>query len=65
MPAAQRVRLTVYDMLGREMVVLLDGLKAAGVYAVEWQPGDLPSGIYLVRIVSGNFTAAKTMALVK
>ena len=65
MPAAQRVRLTVYDMLGREVVVLLDGLKAAGVYAVEWQAGDLPSGIYLVRIVSRNFTATKTMALVK
>ncbi len=65
MPAAQRVRLTVYDILGREVVVLLDGLKPAGIHAVEWQAGDLPSGIYLVRIVSGNFTATKTMALVK
>jgi len=65
MPAAQRVRLTVYDILGREVVVLLDGLKPAGIHAVEWQAGDLPSGIYLVRIVSGNFTATKAMALVK
>ncbi len=46
MPAAERVRLTVYDMLSREGVVLLDGLKPAGVHAVEWQAGDLPSGIY-------------------
>jgi len=46
------VSLKVYDILGREVVVLADGVKEAGYYTVEFDGSKLSSGIYLMRFVA-------------
>ncbi len=58
-PSAARVRLVVYDVLGRAVAVLLDGELEAGQHRVRLDASGLPSGTYLVRMeaegVSGTF----------
>jgi hypothetical protein len=41
-----RVTLKVYDVLGREVVTLVDERKQPGVYALTWDAGNVPSGVY-------------------
>ena len=59
------VRVAVYDMLGREVGMLIDGALAAGTHQVTWEAGDRPSGTYLVRMDAGGQTFTKTMILLK
>lgn len=60
-----QVRLAVYDMLGREIGLLIDGALAAGQHQVTWEAGDRPSGSYLVRMDAGGQTFTRTMVLLK
>ncbi len=70
LPADGDVTLAVYDVLGREMRVLSEGRRSAGVYTVEWDGRDpnglaSPSGVYIVRMKAGEFTAARKIVLMK
>lgn len=49
---AMRVELSIYDPSGRQVAVLMDEVKAAGRYAVPWEPGAMGSGIYFCRLAS-------------
>ncbi len=62
---AQEVRLSVFDILGREIAVLENGLKAAGTYTVNFDATDLASGTYFYRLEGENTTVVKTMLLLK
>ncbi len=53
-PAAGKARLAVYDLLGREVAVLIDGIVPAGTRSVQWNAGGLPSGVYLCRLEFGG-----------
>jgi hypothetical protein len=60
------VRLTVYDLLGREVAVLLnEDLIPAGSYRVEFDAVHLVSGIYFYTLETGNIRLSKRMILVK
>ena len=61
------VRLKVYDILGNEVITLVDEQKEPGVYEVEMNSGnrEIASGIYIFRIVAGNFVSSKKMILLK
>lgn len=59
------VSLKVYDMLGREVVTLVDEVKEAGQHTVNFNASNLASGIYVYKLVAGNFTASKKMVLMK
>jgi hypothetical protein len=59
------VKLVVYDLLGREVAVLVDERKAPGSYEVSFDGSNLASGVYIYRMTAGSFTAVKTMLLVK
>jgi len=59
------VRLAVYDLLGREVRVLVDAPVAAGVYTVTFDAASLPSGAYFYRIQAGDFTETRRMVLLK
>ena len=64
--ANERVSLKVFDVLGREVAVLLDNqFYNAGQYTVEFGADNLPSGVYLYRLEAGNFSRAKSMILLK
>jgi len=55
----------VYDLLGREVAVLLDDQKAPGKYQVEFDGGKLSSGVYICRMAAGNYVESKRMMLLK
>lgn len=65
LPQASEVRLVVYDLLGHEMAVLVDGLKPAGRHTVRFAANHLPNGAYLYRLVAGEKTITRTMVVVK
>ncbi len=65
LPVANRVRLVVYDILGREVSVLVDGRKEAGVHTVKFDGLNLSSGVYLCRLQAGDFVQIRKLALVK
>jgi hypothetical protein len=60
-----RVELKVFDLQGRELSVLMDGICPAGEHAVRFNAAGLPSGIYVCRIRMGDFKAAMKMAVVE
>jgi len=62
---ASDVRMAVYDMLGREVAVLLEGLQPAGRNTVAFEASNLPSGLYLYRIETSKGETAKLMSLMK
>ena len=65
LPEAGDVNMTVYDILGREVRVLLDGPQAAGQHQLNFDANDLPNGTYVYRLVAGDKTITRTMVLVK
>jgi endoglucanase len=64
-PVASRVKVTVYDLLGRQVAVLMDEKKEPGTYAARWDATGVASGMYLCRMEAGDFVATRRMALVK
>jgi hypothetical protein len=62
---AGQVTLAVYDLLGRQMAVLVNEVKAPGSYAVRFDAAGLPSGMYVYRLSAGGFSTARNMMLVK
>jgi hypothetical protein len=65
LPSASVVCLVVYDVLGREVVRLVDAAQPAGWHEVIFDGSLLPSGVYLYRLEAGTFTQSRTMLLVK
>ena len=60
-----KVRLVVYDMLGREVAVLADGRFPAGNYRFTFDGKNLSSGMNFCRLVAGGYTAMRKMMLVR
>ncbi len=58
---AGRVRLAVYDVLGREVAVLADGPAEAGAHEATFDASALPSGVYLVRLEAGSAVQVRTV----
>lgn len=64
-PGVSEVHLVVYDMLGREVAVLVKERKAPGSHKVIFDGAALPSGAYLCRLHIGNRTLTTKLLLVK
>ncbi len=54
-----RVRIDVYDLTGRLVQTLTDALFASGIHTIRFDATDLPAGAYVVRLISGDRTAAR------
>lgn len=63
--SAGLVTLKVYDMLGTDVASLVNERQEAGSYSVEFNAADLPSGMYVYRLTSGNFVETKKLILLK
>ena len=59
------VSLKVYDVIGNEIVTLVNETKPAGTYEVIFDASNLSNGVYLYKIQAGNFTATKKLILMK
>lgn len=66
-PINAHVKLKLYDVLGREILTLVDGFREAGLYEnqIDFTNTDLPSGIYLYELRIGSVSALKKLILVK
>ncbi len=60
-----RVRLAVYDVLGREVAVLANGRYPAGRYSFTFDGANLASGVYFYRLTAGSFSAVRKMLLTR
>ncbi|MCH7755753.1 T9SS type A sorting domain-containing protein, partial [candidate division KSB1 bacterium] len=61
----QFVVLKVYDVLGKEVAILVNEEKPAGSYRVEFIGDGLTSGIYFYQLRAGNFIETKKMVLIR
>jgi len=59
------VTLKVFDLLGREITMLVNETLAPGAYQVQWDAASLPSGIYFYTIHAGSFVETRRMILMK
>ncbi len=71
-PQTSRVQIKVFDILGDEIVTLVNEEKAAGIYEVSWNAANLPSGVYFYQLTAspgggqaGRFVQTKKMILMK
>ncbi len=63
--APGHVTLKVYDMIGREVATVVNGMQDAGVKNVQFDASHLTSGIYFYTMRCGDFSATKRMTLIK
>jgi len=64
-PAEGFVTLKVYDMLGKEVTTLVSEQKSKGKYSVNFDAGNLSSGVYVYQLKVNEFTTSKKMSLMK
>jgi hypothetical protein len=65
LPQASLIKLNVYDLQGRLVAELVNGMRQAGYHDVTFEASNLSSGLYVYRLQTDNFTAVKKMLLVK
>jgi protocatechuate 3,4-dioxygenase beta subunit len=65
LPVSSHVKLTVYDVFGREVAILVDGKQSAGTHEVKLDASKLSSDYYLYQLRAGSFVATKEMLLIK
>ncbi|MBL8016261.1 MAG: T9SS type A sorting domain-containing protein [Ignavibacteria bacterium] len=59
------VLLKVYDVLGKEIVVIVNENLRAGMYEIEWDASNIPSGVYFYSLITNEFTQTKKMVVLK
>ncbi len=65
LPAAGKVDLTVYNILGQKVETLVDSYLDAGRHTVQWDASNQPSGIYFYRLKTDNNVETRKMSFVK
>jgi photosystem II stability/assembly factor-like uncharacterized protein len=58
-------QLIIYDLLGREVATLVNKKLQPGIFEVLFEAGNLPSGVYLYKLTTGEFTETKKMLIIK
>ncbi len=64
-PNAGIVSVKVFDVLGKEVAELVNEIKSAGSYSVDFNASNLPSGVYFYCLKSGGFVESKKLILIK
>ena len=59
------VNVAVYDISGRQVAELVNGFRSAGSYPVVWNAKNLSSGVYMIKMLSGEFAAVKKIMRIK
>jgi hypothetical protein len=64
-PRSGDISLRTFNLIGVEVVTLFSGHKDAGTHKIEWDAADHPSGVYLYRLQTGDFTETKKLLLLR
>jgi hypothetical protein len=59
------VTLKIYDVLGKEITTLVNEKLSSGMYEVEWDGTNYPSGVYFYKLITDNYSETKKMVLIK
>ena len=59
------MKLAVYDVLGKEVEILVNEKLKAGTYETEWDASNYPSGVYFYKLIKDGYTETKKMVLIK
>jgi hypothetical protein len=65
LPDAMPVKLAIYDLQGRQVALLVDGLNPVGTHRLTWDANAVPAGVYLMRFEAPGFSKAKLLTLMK
>ncbi len=65
LPKQSFVKIRVYDITGRELAILVNENLNAGIYKIDWNALNYPSGVYFYRIETKDYTISKKMILLK
>ena len=65
LPEHVNVQIIVYDLSGKQVETLINELQTPGYHSVNWDANNLPSGVYLIRMESGDFIQTEKVMLVK
>jgi hypothetical protein len=65
LPKASDLRLSVFDLLGREVAVLVNERRDSGAHEVKFDGSNLASGVYFYRLEAGDFVQSKKLVLLK
>ena len=65
LPHAAHVVLAVYDVTGRRVCVLVDGIRSGGEQRVVWNAASVGSGVYFVRLAVGDVGVTRKVVLVR
>jgi hypothetical protein len=65
LPRSERVDLRMYDLLGREVARIVQGVFRAGTHEIPWTAGGVASGVYLCRLRAGDAVRTRAMVLLR
>lgn len=65
LPQAEKVMLKIYDLLGREVILLVNEKRTAGLHSIELDTSSLSSGVFFYQLTAGQFTQIKKLLLLK
>ena len=65
LPEASFVRLSIYNMLGQEVAILVSEDQAAGYFQITWDASEVPSGMYVYRLEAGDFSKSRVLTVLK
>jgi len=65
LPEHVNVQIVVYDLSGKQVETLINQFQTPGYHSVNWDADNLPSGVYLIKMDSGEFTQTQKVVLVK
>jgi hypothetical protein len=64
-PKTSSVSIKVYDLTGQEIATLVNEVKEAGTYELKFYASNLASGVYIYRMIAGDFSSVKKMNVLK
>jgi subtilisin family serine protease len=64
-PAQSKIKISLYDIIGNEVITLFEGIQQSGVHNVNFTADNLPSGVYFVSMTAENFSKAIKITLMK
>ena len=65
LPIGSDVTLSIYNLQGREVTTLINGNMDAGYHSAKWNANQYSSGIYFVKMITGEYVSTQKLMLVK
>ncbi|MEM8488937.1 MAG: T9SS type A sorting domain-containing protein, partial [Bacteroidota bacterium] len=65
LPKSQMVNIAIYNILGQQMEVLVDGMYPAGTHTIKWDASQAPAGLYFLRITTPDQTAVQKVVVAR